>query len=365
MENVYYVGMDVHKETVQISIFRDFDREPEFEIQLENNEKKILELLEKYQNKGVVRACYEAGCMGFTLKRFLEASHLECHVIAPGKIPRKPGDRIKTDRRDARNLAKLLRTKEAVIIHVPTVDDEATRDYIRARDDAKLELKRIKQQILKFFLRLGYTYDGIRYWTARHRKWMKEITFAHPVHKETFESYYIRLGELEEHLFHMEGRIVELSQSERYKEKVDKLRCFKGVDYLIALAITCEIGDFRRFRDAGSFMAYLGLVPREHSSGEKRWQGGITKTGNTHLRRLLIEASWHYRYQQAPSRRLSLRRTGQKTEVIAYADKALRRLQKKFIKMVFRGKSKKVAVTAVAREFSGFIWGMMTETLEG
>ena len=363
MENVYYVGMDVHKETVEISVFRNSEREPEYEKRMRNDQRSIIRTVKKLQAEGSVITCYEAGCMGFVLQRAFETAGIACRIIAPGKIPRMPGDRIKTDRRDARALAKLLRSGEAESIYVPAVEDEAARDYIRARGDVKQEVKRAKQQLLQFLLRYGYTYETNRYWTVRHRRWMKDIVFSQPLHKETFETYYSRIAELEERLAFMDEKIVAIACSDRYKEKVARLRCCKGIDYLTALAIVCEVGDFRRFPTAASFMAFLGLVPREHSSGGKRRQGGITKSGNGHLRRLLVEASWHYRYQSPPGKRLTERRKGQETAVITYADKAMRRLQKKFYKLVIRGKRKTVAVTAVARELAGFIWGLMNNKI--
>lgn len=363
METVYHVGLDVHKETIEMSVFRDWGSEPEFELRMGNDHMKLIRQIRKLQGQGRVSVCYEAGCMGFTLKRALEESGIECRLIAPGKLPRKPTDKIKTDRRDARNLAKMLRAGEAEAIYIPTQEDEATRDYIRARDDVRLELKRVKQQLLKFLLRQGYRYETNRYWTGKHRQWMAGIDFRQPMQQETFQAYYTRLRELEERLSLMEARIIEIAKGDRYHEAVNQLRCFKGIDYLIALAIVCEVGDFRRFPNAGAFMAFLGLIPREHSSGEKRRQGGITKSGNGHLRRLLVEASWHYRYQSPPSKKLIERRIGQKMEMVAYADKALRRLQKKFTKLVFKGKTKNVAVIAVSRELAGFIWGAMNNKI--
>lgn len=363
MKKIYYVGLDVHKETVEMSVFQNREKEPEFEKRMENNHSKIIKTLKGLQQDGQVVVCYEAGCMGFVLKRIFDEAKIECCIVSSGKIPRKPGDRIKTDRRDARTLAKLLRSGEAEPIYVPTKEDEAARDYLRAREDIKNDLKRAKQQLLKFLLRHGRKYESYCYWTQKHRKWMREIEFFHPIHKETFETYYTRIIELEECLVLMDAKIVEIACSDRYRESVERLRCFKGIDYLIALAFVCEVGDFIRFPRAESFMAYLGLIPREHSSGEKRHRGGITKSGNSHLRRLLVEASWHYRYKAPPSKRLTARRVGQKTEIVAYADRAMRRLQKKFIKLVLKGKSRNVAVTAVSRELAGFIWGIMNNKI--
>jgi transposase len=363
MENVYYVGIDVHKETVEFSVFRNWNNEPEFEKQLINDDHKIIGLLKKLQENGKVETCYEAGCMGFTLQRTLDKEGIACRVISAGKLPVRPSDKIKTDRRDARNLARALRAGEAQGIYISTQEDEAVREYIRARNDMKNELKHIKQQLHGFLLRKGIRYESNRYWTGRHRKWMKDLHFESSIEKETFESYYSRLVESEEKIHLMDKRIIEISQTERYRDKVNRLRCLKGIDYHIALAHVCEIGDFGRFPDAGSFMAYLGLVPREYSSGNKQRRGRITKAGNSHLRRLLTEASWHYRYTAPPNRRLTTRRIGQDPEVIRYSDKAMRRLQKKFTRLSFKGKPKQVAVTAVSRELAGFIWGLMNNRI--
>jgi transposase len=359
MKKVYFAGLDVHKNSIVMSIFGNEDEQPMFEKSFPGDGKKVLETLKRFQEKGDVESCYESGCMGFTLQRYLSKNGINCKVAAVSKIPRKPGERIKTDKRDARNLAKQLKCGEITAVHVPTETDEAVRDFVRARNDVKNDLKRTRQRLSKFLLRSDYQYEGVKNWTEKHRKWMKELVFQHKMQRETFESYYRHMEELEDRVREMEVRIEELSQSAPYRERVNHLRCLKGVDHLTALSFVVEIGDFRRFRNAESFMAYLGLVPCEHSSGSKRVQGSITKTGNGHLRRLLIESSWHYRHRTSAGKRLGERRKGQPSEVIAYADRAMRRLQKKFNRLVYRGKSSQTAVTAVARELSGFIWGLM------
>jgi transposase len=359
MKILLYAGLDVHKETIDIVVYRENERPVYLERRIQNREGSIRKVFGRLLKEGSVVACYEAGCMGYRLQRMLEGMGVESVVVAPGKVPRRARDLIKTDRRDARRLAEQLRAGTLEAIHVPDVEDEATRDYIRSRDDVRLELKKMKQRLQMFVLRYGYVYESTRYWTGRHERWLQSLRFDLPMQKETFEGYYYRIQELKGRLQVMDKRIEQIAMSERYTERVSRLRCLKGIDYLTALAMVCEVGDFRRFGSAEAFMAYLGLIPRERSSGEVRRQGRITKTGNAHLRTLLIESSWHYRYRVAVGKRLREKREGQPAGVIAHADKAMRRLQEKFFHLHMNGKTSTVAVTAVARELAGFIWGMM------
>jgi len=362
MKSLYYVGMDVHKDSIRIAVLKDMEKETVYEATVGNDIPKIVKILCGFKQKGTVISGYEAGCMGYTLQRSLTKAKVECRVIPPNKIFKTKTDKIKTDKRDAILIARMLKNNEGDSIYIPTADDEAARDLLRCRDDIKSEMQRTKQQLLKFLLRSGFIYDKEKSpWTIAHRKWMKEIKFSHDLQKEVFEQYYSQLQEQENRLERIETKLITVAETEPYREGVARLRCFKGIDYVTALAFVCEIGDYRRFRSAAAFMSYLGLVPSEFSSGTKRKQGGITKTGNTHLRKLLIESSWHYRYRGAASARLNARREGMDETIIVYADKALHRLQSKFSRLVFKGKSSKTAVAATAREFAGFIWGAMNE----
>ncbi|MCD4783211.1 MAG: IS110 family transposase [Candidatus Eremiobacteraeota bacterium] len=360
MRSIVYVGMDVHKDTVSVAILRDNNMHVEYERTLRNEPGQMKKFFKRLKEKEEsILSCYEAGPTGFTLYRMLEEMEITCYVAAPTLIPRKPGDQIKTDRRDAKTLAKVLRNQEIVSVYVPTKTDESVRDYLRMYHDMRSDLKRQKQRLLQFLLRIGKKYDtGKSYWTGAHKKWLKSLQFAEAAHKDVFNEYYTVISEMEEKIVRLKEKTEELSAEARYAEKVSKLRCFKGVDTLTALSFVVEIGDFRRFRKAEEFMAYLGLVPSEHSSGGKRRLGSITKAGNSQLRKLLVESSWHYRLY-GPSKRLAMRRKGQPVETIAYADKAGRRLNKKYTRLMFRGKIPQKTVVAVARELSGFIWGMM------
>lgn len=365
MESVVYVGMDVHKESVAIAVLRDSHREAEIVRTIRNERRHIARFFQRLKEKeSVILSCYEAGPTGFAIYRQLEEMEITCYVAAPSLLPRKPGDRIKTDNRDALMLAKTLRNQELVPIHIPEKSDEAVRDFLRMVDDMRKDVKRHKQRLLQFLLRLGFKYDsGKSSWTGTHRTWMKSLDFEQENHRWVFKEYYNTVCEAEEKIKILNEKIEELSAEKRYQERVSQLRCFKGIDTLTALTFVAEIGDFRRFGTAQKFMAYLGLVPSEYSSGEKRRVGGITKAGNSRLRRLLIESSWHYRSYQ-PSKRLTQRRRGQPPEVVSYANKAGRRLSRKYSKMVFRGVPSQKTVTAVARELAGFIWGMMVGKIE-
>jgi len=364
MNSIFYVGMDVHKETVRIAVLKGKEKETVYEGTHKNDVTRIVKFVKAYAEKGKVVAGYEAGCMGYTLQRALATVNVECRVIPPNQVPRVGSQRIKTDSRDAVLIARMLKNNEGGGIYVPTPQDEATRDLLRCRDDIKLDMNRCKQRISKFLLRLGHVYDKESAWTKAHRGWMQGLAFANGLHKETFDQYYSYLVSLEDRLGRLDVRIKEMAADPAYAERISRLRCFKGIDYITALALVCEIGDFNRFPNAGAFMAYVGLVPSEHSSGGSRRQGGITKTGNTHLRNLLIESSWHYRYYSSPSATLKNRRAGNSEVVIDYADRALRRLQSKHVRLVRAAKNSKSATTAVARELAGFVWGMMTENYD-
>jgi transposase len=365
MKTVLHVGMDVHKDTIEVAVLEGGQRAPMIEQRLVNDEASVRRFFEKLKGSGAaILAGYEACTMGFHLYRQLDRQAVGCVVIAPSKIARAPGDRVKTDRRDARTLAKLLQHGDAEVVGVPDAADEAVRDYLRARDDVKVDLRRYRQRLNHLLLRHGYLYTQGTNWTMRYRRWLAGLQFHEVALAETVMVYRGRIGELEDRLKEMDEKIEQTAKSERYRERVGKLRCLRGIEHLSALALVVEIGDYRRFESAGQFMAFLGSVPSEHSSGSKRRQGAITKTGNGHLRRLLVEAAWHYRTNRPASLKLRKRREGQSEEVVRYADRAMRRLTKKFQRLTLRGKSGQVTVTAVSRELAGFVWGLMVGRTE-
>ena len=359
MREGYYIGMDVHKDSVQMAVFEEAGEEPVYERRLVNDTGLLVKEVLSFSTKRETEVAYEAGCLGYVIQRAMEEAGITCYVLPANKVARKRDDRIKTDKRDARLIGRELRSKTIRPISVPDEADEATRDLLRCREDASGDLRRVKQRLLKFLVRHGYIYGNEgNAWTAKHWRWMDLLEFKQEHEQTVYEEYRSQIRALEERLRRLEGQVTETAEIPRYKAAVNKLRAFKGIDYIIALSVVCEIGDFRRFADAKSFMSYLGFVPSENSSGGKRNQGGITKAGNGHLRKLLIEGAWHYTKPARIGKRLEQRREGCPVWVVDTADRALHRLHKKYFRLLMRGKHKNVAVTAVARELAGFIWAV-------
>jgi transposase len=356
----YYIGMDVHKDSVQMAVFEQTGDEPIYERKLNNDPALLVKEVKRFGQKGETEAAYEAGCLGYVIQRAFEKAGILCHVLPANKLAKKRDDRIKTDKRDARLIGRELRSKSIRPISVPNDADEATRDLLRCREDANEDMRRAKQRLSKFLLRHGHSYPEQQgsHWTAKYWTWMDRIQFSQEYERAVFEEYRSQILAMEARLKRLDQQVEEAAESPRYQTAVSKLRAFKGIDYIIALAVVCEIGDFQRFGSAKAFMAYLGFVPSENSSGPKRHQGGITKAGNGHLRKLLIEGAWHYTRNARSGKRLERRRRDCPPDVVAIADQALFRLHKKYVRLLFKGKHKNTAVTAVARELAGFIWAV-------
>lgn len=360
MESVVYVGMDVDKEKLAVSVLHGYEAQPRLERIVRNRADPISaffsELAEKHDR---VLACYEAGACGFELHRRLTKLSVGCLVVAPVSLPRKPRDRIKTDRRDARKLALGLRNGDLTPVFVPTRQDESVRDYLKLYEDAKSDLKKAKQRLLHFLLRHEIRYDGGTNWTGKHRAWLRSLVFDSPTAQDTFNEYVAEASRLEEKRARLAARVEAIAEDPEYSSAVNILRAFRGIGTLTALSFVVEVGDYRRFSLAEEFMAFLGLVPSERSSGDKRRVGGITKAGNSHLRKLLVEAAWHARSYRPGAKSRNRSRATLPPEVLQYADRAGRRLSKKFWRMLHAGRPPQVAATAVARELAGFIWGAM------
>jgi transposase len=260
-----------------------------------NEPKAIQRLVRKLEREapGPVRICYEAGPCGYALQRKMTTPRVTCQVIAPALIPRKPGERTKTNPRDARKLAELLRAGLLTEVRPPTPADEAVRDLCRARDDAREDLQRCRHRLGKLLLRRGLHYNG-RNWTQGHQRWIDSLEWAEPAERVVVDDYLLAIEQLVARLSELDTRLAEIAETEPYRERVGWLRCFRGIDTLTAILILAELHDFRRFQAPRALMAYLGLVPGEHSSGEKHRRGRITRTGNALVRRLLVETAWHY-----------------------------------------------------------------------
>ena len=356
-----FVGMDVHQSGIQIVIVRA-GRSEVTELRIANERTAIRRLARKLlrEGRGGVRCCYEAGPSGYGLQRQLGSEGVDCVVVAASLIPIKPGQRIKTDRRDARKLAELLRAGVLTAVRAPTPEEEAVRDLSRAREDVRDDLLRCRHRLTKLLLRRGVVYREGRAWTKGHRQWLRRITFAHAAERAVLDDYLLAIEQQEARLHDLEVRLKDIAQSEPYSGAVAALRCLRGVDTITAITLLAEIHDISRFAAARALMAYLGLAPSEHSSGEKTRRGSITKTGNTHARRVLIEASWHYRHRPGLGPNLRRRQQGQPSWLVALADRAQHRLHHTYCRMVLdKKKPANKAVVAVARELVGFIWAAL------
>ena len=297
------------------------------------------------------------------LCRGLKRHGFDCVIMAPTTIKKSSGDKVKTDRKDARLLSITLASDGFRKVYLPDLLDENTKEFTRTRNTLKEHLKRAKQNLLSFLLRVGMSYpESGNYWTDKHRQWLESVSFKNKMLQLSFDTLWQEVKDLEAKIANLDATIEEIANDERYKDKVDKLVCFTGIQTHTALSIVCEIGDFKRFATAGQFSSYLGLCPSQDSSGKTKKYGGITKCGNSRLRLLLTEATKGIKRSNpyTKSKRLLLRQQGQNPSVIAYADKGSKRIKQKIAKLEKNGKSANVATTAGARELSCFIWGMMT-----
>ena len=361
MTKVRYIGLDVHKDSIAIAM-SDEGRDPaRAYAMIPNDLARLLKVLRRLTPKGGrLLACYEAGPTGYGLYRRLREAGIECRVIAPSLVPSKPGNRVKTDRRDAVGLAHFLRSGDLTEIYVPNEEDEALRDLERARDDAKRAERTARHQLGKFLLRHGRHWHQTN-WTVRHMAWIRSQKFDQPAQQRVLKDYLKTVEDASERVDSLTRDIAELVESSALAPLITALQAFRGIALVTAVVIAAEVGDLRRFATAAQFMAYLGLVPSEDSSGRRRRQGAITKAGNSHLRRILVEAAWHYRHLPAMSKELRRRNKPVAEGVRRIAWKAQRRLNRRMSHLIHKGKNKKQATIAVARELAGFIWAVGQE----
>jgi transposase len=359
MNQLTHIGLDVHKDTIAVAVLRPDTIECDERV-IPNTPEAVRRLLARYPDPSQVSTCYEAGPTGYDTHRLITSLGIACDVIAPSLIPKRSGMRVKTDRIDARNLARLHRAGELTSVRVPTPGEEAVRDLVRAREEIKNDRRIARQRIRSFLLRYGRSYPAPRAkWSTRFEVWMRALKFDEPAAQAAFEhllgAYFVRDSQLSA----VDRQIEQLAMLEPLAGPVALLRAFRGIDTLTAVTIVTETCDFRRFGTAGAYMAFTGLVPSEHSSGASRHQGSITKTGNVHIRRVLVEAAWAYRYAPAVRGKLKCRLEGQPPEIVAYSWAAQCRLHSTYRKLAAKKGANK-AVVAVARELSGFVWGAMT-----
>jgi len=357
-DSITWVGMDVHAENIVVAAIGDGSETVRARWETPNTNKGLERLAERLKEFGEVRCVYEAGPCGYELRRFLEDKGIRCDVAAPSLIPRKPGDRVKTDKKDAEKLARLHRMGELTSVHVPAPAQEALRDLVRGREDAREDLMRRRHRLSKFLLRQGRRYEGNK-WTQKHWSWIRSQVFEDKNSETVLGEYLVAIEQELERIKRLEEQIEEESRNPELAPTVARLRTLRGVDTITAMTVVSEVIDLNRFASPRELMAFIGPVPRERSSGGKERRGSITKTGNAHLRRVLIESAWHYqRLSRVTAKSIQTRRLGQPPEIVEIARKAERRLHKKYARMIGRGKPKGVAAVSVARELAGFIWAL-------
>ena len=361
--SMIWIGMDVHKDTVMVAVYLNEAREPEIVQQLPNDSRKLKRFFERWSRRGEIRGCYEASGAGYVLQRDMADWGYGCEVVAPSLIPVRPGERRKHDRRDATQLARLYRAGELVAIRIPSAADERVRDLVRCRQCFQREVLRSRHYVTKFLARRGFVYRQGQNWTREHRRWLVSLLQdggLEPEDRSVFGEYLALLDYKLSRREELDDQIEKLAFSPAYKPRVERLRCFRGIDTLAAMTLATEIGDWRRFERPGQLMAYLGLVPSEHSSGEREHRGPITKTGNSRCRHVLVQAAWHYRHRPAVSTGLKRRQRAQPPAVVGHAWKAQHHLYKLYHRIAVR-KSSCIAAVAVARELVGFLWAVMQE----
>ena len=357
-QHITFVGLDTHRKTIAVAVLRPGAREA-LQWQICNEPAAVRRLIRKLRVLAPVECCYEAGPLGYTLKRQMDAAGVPCMVVAPSLIPVRHGDRIKTDHRDARKLAELLRGGLLTAVHPPTEDEESVRDLCRCREDAQQDLARARHRLNKFLVRRGLFFNEGFAWSQRHRTWLGGLRFERPADQVVFEDYLLAVEQQEARVAALDLRLAEVSGTERYLKPVAALRCFRGIDTLTALSVVAELHDMRRFATAPRLMAYLGLVPSEAAAAGIAGSAASRGAGNRHVRRLLIESSWHYRHKPGVGVNLAKRRRGQPPQIVALADRAQHRLCRRYRRMMAQGKHHNTIVAAIARELSGYLWAVL------
>lgn len=358
-----WLGLDVHKESITVAVLRGDAPTPERVDRLPHDLARLRRLAERYAAQGEVRAVYEASGAGYVLHRALTGWGIACDIIAPSLIPTKPGVQRKHDAYDAAQLARLHRAGELTVVHVPSEAEERVRDLVRCRETFQREVLKSRHYILKFLARRGLVYRKTA-WRAPHYAWLRALTrdaTALPAEdRVVFEEYLALLEYKLTRRDELDRRIAELALTPALAPAVSRLQCFRGISVHSAMVLATELVDWRRFTSPRHLMSYFGLVPREHSSGERERRGAITKAGNSHVRHVLVQAAWSYRLRPAVGAALQLRQAGQPPDVIAHTWKAQHRLYKLYHRLHAK-RPPQIAVVAVARELVGFLWSVMRD----
>jgi transposase len=358
MNIIHWIGIDDHANKLTISEFVD-GKEPVHEFEVVPDEKGHRKLIRYLKDlTGEVRVAYEAGPCGFDLYRRLRKAKIRCEVAAPSLTPIKPGDRVKTNRRDARKIARAYRAGDLTLITVPDEERESVRDVVRGREAVLKRVVALRNQITKLLLRYGIRYREGRAWTNRFWSWLGGVAIANENTKFVLDELIVALRSALEQLGRYDDRIEAASKIETYASYVAALRTLRGIDTLAAMTILVELGDLRRFASAPQLMSALGVVPAESSTGDTTNRFSITKTGNAHIRRVLIEAAWNYTRRPTEGRTMRTRRSGKPAAVVEIARKCDLRLNRKYHRMINRSKRSTVAAVAIARELAGFIWAV-------
>ena len=356
---ITYVGLDVHKKTIAVAFADQGDSEVRPYGVVDSNLSSLDKIVRKLVSRGgEPRFVYEAGPCGYGIYRHMKEQNIECMVAAPSLIPKKSGDRIKNDRRDAIKLARLYRSGELTAVHVPNSEDEAMRDLTRAREDSKNAERKARQQLGAFLLRHGLVYSGKSHWSLAHWRWISDIKMEHEAQQFTLQEYVDTVRSCSQRVERVTEKIRLLAGQWRFGPVVEALQALKGVCLVVAATVIAEIGDLSRFDNPRHLMAFLGLIPTQHSSGDNIKLGRITKTGNGHARRMLIQAAWSYRLPARVSRRLRDRQENLPEKIWKIAWKAQVRLCTRYRRLLARGKPTQVTTTAIARELAAFMWAI-------
>jgi transposase len=358
-----FIGMDVHKDSIAVAdVAQDHGAEVMDLGAIGTRHGDIDPLIRKMPSKAThLLFVYEAGPCGSWLYRYLTKKGYDCWVVAPSLIPKKPGDRVKTDRRDAAQLARLARWGDLTVVYVPQVADEAIRDLARAREDTLSALQDAKFRLKAFLLRHDIRYTGRANWSPAHLRWLSEVVCPTPAQPIVFQAYVRAVTEHTARLQRLEQELQEHVHAWRLHPVVEALQALRGVQFMVAVTMVAEIGDLTRFNTPRELMKFLGLIPSEYSSGARRQQGSITTAGNTHARRALVEGAWAYRYPAKVSRHLQLRREQQPKMIQDISWKAQVRLCKRYRQLVARGKHANIVTVAIARELAGCMWAIARE----